>query len=230
MKLSRPLFFSALFALPLFAVDDFRITFSPERYSESDKLPDGWHLKGKLFTAKPTYQIVYDKELKTNVLRVTANRASGTILYNITGVLQKYPIMRWKWRVDALPKGADGRNPDADDQAIAIYIGIGSISTNSISYRWDTETPKQTRGKVSYGAGMVKVDWITLRNKEDKVGVWYVDQVNAAEDLKRICGGKLPDSDVALSICSNSQYTKSKITAEVAYIEFLPLNGKEPGK
>ncbi|OLA17450.1 MAG: hypothetical protein BHW14_00870 [Coprococcus sp. 43_8] len=64
---------------------------------------------------------------------------------------------------------------------------------------------------------MVKVDWITLRNKEDKVGVWHVDQVNAAEDLKRICGGTLPDHDVG-------------IKAEVAYIEFLPLKDAEKSK
>ena len=69
----------------------------------------------------------------------------------------------------------------------------------------------------------MKVDWLTLRNKEDQVGVWHTDQVNAAEDLKRICGGTLPDHDVALSICTNSQYTKSRVQADVAWIEFLPL-------
>ncbi len=222
--------FAALTVCPLFSEEGLRLTFSPDRYSKSDRLPEGWELKGKLFTSKPVYEIVYDKELKTNVLRVTADRGSGAILYDITGVLQKYPIMRWKWRVDQLPKGGDGRNPDADDQAVAIYVGVGRVSTNSVSYRWDAETPKQTRGNVKYGAGMVKVDWITLRNKEDKVGVWHVDQVNAAEDLKRICGGTLPDRDVALSICSNSQYTKSKIAAEVAYIEFLPLKDGKDGK
>ena len=223
MKTLRLFLLAALTALPVFA-DGVRITFSADRYSKSDKLPDGWVLKGKLFTAKPSYEIVYDKDLKTDVLRIRADRASGTILYDITGILQKYPVMRWKWRVDSLPKDADGRVPERDDQALAIYVGAGRVATNSISYRWDTDTPKQTRGKVAYGAGMVKVDWITLRNKEDKTGVWYVDQVNAAEDLKRICDGKLPDRDVALSICSNSQYTKSDITAEIVYIEFLPLD------
>ena len=224
MKPLRLLLLAALTAFPVFA-DGVRITLSSDRYSKSDKLPDGWVLKGKLFTAKPPYEVVYDKDLKTDVLRIRADRASGTLLYDITGILQKYPIMRWKWRVDSLPKDADGRVPERDDQALSVYVGAGRISTNSISYRWDTDTPKQTRGKASYGAGMVKVDWITLRNKEDKVGIWYVDQVNAAEDLKRICGGKLPDHDVALSICSNSQYTRSDITAEIAYIEFLPLDG-----
>ena len=109
MKPLRLLLLAALTAFPVFA-DGVRITFSSDRYSKSDKLPDGWVLKGKLFTAKPTYEVVYDKDLKTDVLRIRADRASGTLLYDITGILQKYPIMRWKWRVDSLPKDADGRS------------------------------------------------------------------------------------------------------------------------
>ena len=154
MKPLRLLLLAALTAFPVFA-DGVRITFSSDRYSKSDKLPDGWVLKGKLFTAKPTYEVVYDKDLKMDVLRIRADRASGTLLYDITGILQKYPIMRWKWRVDSLPKDADGRVPERDDQALSVYVGAGRISTNSMSYRWDTDTPKQTRGKAAYGAGMV---------------------------------------------------------------------------
>jgi len=105
MKPLRLLLLAALTAFPVFA-DGVRITFSSDRYSKSDKLPDGWVLKGKLFTAKPTYEVVYDKDLKTDVLRIRADRASGTLLYDITGILQKYPIMRWKWRGGSLPEDA----------------------------------------------------------------------------------------------------------------------------
>ena len=114
MKLFSLLAFSVFSALPLFAADGLRITFSPETYSKKAKLPEKWHLQGKLFTSKPDYEIVFDKELNTNVLRVTTDKASGAILYDITGVLQKYPVMRWKWRVDALPKGADGARSGCD--------------------------------------------------------------------------------------------------------------------
>ena len=61
MKPLRLLLLAALTAFPVFA-DGVRITFSSDRYSKSDKLPDGWVLKGKLFTAKPTYEVVYDKD------------------------------------------------------------------------------------------------------------------------------------------------------------------------
>ena len=80
MKFFPLLAFAVLSALPLFAADGLRITFSPETYSKKTKLPEKWHLQGKLFTAKPDYEIVFDKALNTNVLRVTTDKASGAIL------------------------------------------------------------------------------------------------------------------------------------------------------
>lgn len=212
----------------LIAADSVKIEFNRKNFDESEKLPKNWGLKGKLFTKKPTYEIVR-AENGQEVLRINVDRATGTILYNISGVLQKYPIMRWKWRVLSLPKNADGREDELDDQVIAIYVGVGTISTNSRAYRWETETPKEYTGDVRYGGGMVKVNWTCLRNKTDGIGKWYTEEVNAAEDLKKICGGKLPTEDVAVSISSNSQYTKSKASAEIEYIEFLPLE-KAGGK
>ena len=80
MKFFPLLAFAVLSALPLFAADGLRITFSPETYSKKTKLPEKWHLQGKLFTAKPDYEIVFDKALNTNVLRVTtATFSAGAI-------------------------------------------------------------------------------------------------------------------------------------------------------
>ena len=213
----------SLACLCLFAADSVKIEFTGKNFDESEKLPEKWVLKGKLFTRKPAYEIVRDKDGQ-EALRIDVDRATGTILYDISGILQKYPIMRWKWKALSLPKGADGRDSGKDDQVIAVYIGVGTVSTNSRAYRWETETPKGYTGNVRYGAGMVKVNWTCLRNKTDGLNKWYTEEVNAAEDLKKICGGKLPEKDVAVSISSNSQYTKSKAAAEIEYIEFLPLN------
>ena len=227
MKLLLSSLLSLIFAA-LFAADSVRIDFNRKNFDESEKLPKKWALKGKLFTRKPTYEIVRAKDGQ-EALRINVDRATGTILYDISGVLQKYPIMRWKWRVLSLPKNADGRETEMDDQVIAVYIGVGTVSSNSRAYRWETETPKGYTGDVRYGGGMVKVNWTCLRNKKDGIGKWYTEEVNAAEDLKKICGGTLPEKDVAVSISSNSQYTKSKASAEIEYIEFLPLE-KAGGK
>ena len=214
--------FAALTALPLFSEEGLRLTFSPERYSKSERLPEGWELKGKLFTAKPSYEVVYDRELRMNVLRIEANRASGAILYDITGVLQKYPIMRWKWRVDSLPKGADGRKEEVDDQAVVVYFGDGTlIRQKSVGYRWECNTPIGRSALLKYAAGMMTVKAFCVRNRTTPVGEWITEEHDVVADF-RAAYGRDPNDYFIISVGANSQYSGSDTRAEIDFIEFVP--------
>ena len=165
------------------------------------------------------YEIVEDKELKRKVLRITADKASGVIMVECSGIdLDKYPVMRWHWKAVTLPAGADARVKEKDDQGIAVYVGYGRIFQKSISYAWQTETPKGKTGSSTYNK-VVDVDWFTLRDKDDRKDTWFVEEVNVRDDMKKIFR-KIPDS-WALSISSNSQYTKSKVEVYIDFIEFV---------
>ena len=197
----------------------YRIDFSKAR-TEKDTV-SGWTYKGKPGTGKATFTIVTENGVK--VLKAESVNGTGSILFDISKIdFKKYPVMRWKWKVDMLPTGADGRSEEKDDQAIGIYVGAGRWSTNSVAFRWETETPKKAEGEASYGLGMVSVKWYCVRNKEDKTGVWYVDECNIYEALDKRFKGKIPTKNVALSISCNAQYTKSKAVAYLEYVEFLP--------
>ncbi len=185
----------------------------------------GWVYKGKPGTDQAKFSVATLDGVK--VLKAEAVNATGTILFDISKIdFRKYPIMRWKWRVDVLPTGADGRFSEKDDQAIGIYVGAGRWATTSVAYRWETDTPKKAEGDASYGMGMVSVKWFSVRNKEDKTGVWYVDECNIYEALNKLFKGKIPKKNLALSVTSNSQYTKSKAVAYLEYVEFLPEQAK----
>ncbi|MBR2963138.1 MAG: DUF3047 domain-containing protein, partial [Lentisphaeria bacterium] len=110
---------------------------------DSDKIPDGWSYRGKPGTPDVKYEIVEDKELKHKVLHITSDKASGVIMVDCSDVdLKKYPIMRWRWKAVTLPTGADATVKSKDDQGIAVYVGYGKLTQSSISYNWQTETPK----------------------------------------------------------------------------------------
>ena len=129
--------------------------------------------------------------------------------------------MSWKWRVDKLPRDADGDDSDKDDQAIGIYVGSGStFSQNSIALRWETKTCKGKTGFVKYGMGAVKVHWRCVRNEKDGVKHWYVDECNIYEELKKIFDGKVPTENVVITISANSQYTGTDSDACLEYIAF----------
>ena len=148
---------------------------------QDGKAVTGWTYKGKFATDDADFSIQTVDGVK--VLRMVSKKGTGSLLYDISKVnLKKYPYMRWKWRVDVLPRNADGDDPDRDDQAIGIYVGSGStFSQNSIALRWETKTGKGKTGFVKYGMGAVKVHWRCIRNEKDGLKRWYVYECNIYE-------------------------------------------------
>lgn len=186
-----------------------------------DGIPKGWTYKGKAFTNDVKYGLVEDPELKTKVLKIVSDKASGVLLYDLKNVdLNKYPVMRWKWKVELLPAGADANIKQKDDQGIAIYVGYGRFSQESVSYTWQTETKKGTKGFSTYNS-LVDVHWFTLQDKNTEMNKWVTEEVNVKNDiLKEMKLKKLP-SGLAISLSSNSQYTGTKAISYIDYIEFV---------
>ena len=195
---------------------------------DKEGIPTGWSYRGKPGTPDVKYEIVEDKELKHKVLHITSDKASGVIMVDCSDVdLKKYPIMRWRWKAVTLPTGADATVKSKDDQGIAVYVGYGKLTQSSISYNWQTETPKGKSGSSTYN-WVVDVDWFTLRNKNDKMDTWFEEEVNVYDDMMKIFK-KIPSS-WALSISSNSQYTASKADVYLDYVEFVDKKTAEAKK
>jgi hypothetical protein len=201
-----------------------RDAFAPAPETGKNALPKNWVVQGKPGVLPAFFSSMIDEGQNVTFLHMEADRGSASLITNAVGVdLSKKPILRWRWRVTTLPEGADGRARSTDDQAIGIYIGTGSTFSNkSVSYRWDTETPKGSEGNVSYGMGTVKVKWYTLKNKEDAKGVWVTEERNVAEDFMQAWG--FYPNEVYVSVSCNSQYTNSRAAADLSWIEFVSLS------
>jgi hypothetical protein len=199
---------------------------------KKDGLPAGWELKATVWGINATsFEISNSEEKKDEVsseilgvLKVFADEATGALFCEPykTVDLNKTPILRWRWRVNAFPKGGDGRDKNKDDQAISIYIGASDwMLKKSISYRWETDTPVGCQGSSTYAAGTVIVKWICLRNRKSGKDKWIIEERNIAEDFKKAFG--FIPKEFVLSIGANSQNTKSESLAFVDFIEFRPL-------
>ena len=201
--------------------------FSRPSSAEGEMLPAGWQLQGKPGTKATLFSVNTDPSENVSLLHMEADKASASLITDLRSVdLKKTPIMRWRWRVTALPEGADGRTRAKDDQAIGIYVGTGSALNNkSVSYRWDTETPKGSEGNSAYGLGTIKVKWYTLRNKDDAKGLrWFTEERNVARDFVEAWG--FYPEEIYLSVSCNSQYTGSHAAADVDWIEFVSKSTK----
>ncbi|MGH7789287.1 MAG: DUF3047 domain-containing protein [Candidatus Binatia bacterium] len=190
--------------------------------------PVGWEIRTTP-GVKPTRFRVERADGDDGRLVVEADDASAIYATHLKGVdLRRTPILRWRWRVRALPAGADGRVPERDDQAIAIYVSQGGLlRQRSVAYRWETETPVGVEGWATYGAGLVKAKWIAVRNQGDAAGEEFViEERNIAADFKAAFGF-IPD-DPTISVSSNSQYTGTRGVAELDWIELVPAPDPAP--
>jgi len=216
------LFFFRSMALEQKRAVSWRENFIPSEALEKSPVPKGWVVKNKPGTKEASFYIETDPETKSSYLRMEADNASATLIGKVDGVnIKKTPILRWRWRAITLPEGADGRSKAKDDQAIGIYVGTGgALSNKSISYRWDTATPKGAEGTSQYGLGFVKIKWYTLRNEKDAVNrEWFTEERNVAEDFKN-AWGFYPDK-IYIAVSCNSQYTASRSVADLNWIEFM---------
>ncbi len=204
--------------------DHWRLDFNamePDR-----KLPDEtWEFQGgKMFVPKTQFIVrKHSEDPAKQVLSVEIDKSTGAMLFMLSDHvdLQKTPILRWRWRVHNLPKGADGRDPAKDDQPIAVYFGAGgALARRSVGYRWETETPLDSLMRYSYGGGIVKILTRSVRNKSDAVGEWHTEERDVAADFEREFG-YLP-KEFILSIGGNGQYTNSVTRAEIEFFEMVP--------
>ncbi len=205
-------------------------TNSPIRRIVFSRMPKGWEVKTKPGTPAAVFSVVDCPDAAgRTALNMEADKASASLTGQIKDVdLNTTPIMRWSWRVTAFPEGADGLVAARDDQAIGIYLGAGGfLNQKSVAYRWETDTPRGTNGRAEYAAGVVRVAWHCLRNRQDGTnGAFRIEERNVAEDY-RAAFGSTPKT-FGLSISCNSQYTGTKASAQLEWIEFRPAADAAP--
>ena len=182
--------------------------------------PAGWELRTVPRTKPAQFRIEPPTEEHDGALLMTADDASGMFATHLASVdLHRTPILRWRWRANTLPTGADGRTPSRDDQAIGIYVSSGGpLRQRSIAYRWETQTPVGTEGDTSYAGGIVHAKWIAVRNQQDAAaGTFFTEERNVARDFQRAFG--FVPTDVSIGVTCNSEYTNSTAAAELDWIE-----------
>jgi hypothetical protein len=190
-------------------------------FDSQREMDEHWRTLGAFGVFRKTKFFIADEASAGDgrVLVVEAKRASGFLVFRLNGLdLEKYPYMRWRWRVVrrlSLPDGV--REPD--DQVCVIYITDGStISQTCVAYRWEHNTKVGFRQMLDY-AGLRIVEAFCVRNKETPVGEWVVDERNVLADYKAAFG-RAPSEKFVISVGGNSQHSNSDTRAEIDYIEF----------
>lgn len=182
-----------------------------------------WRISGAFGTLRKTKFTIVDEPTAGDkkVLAVVAKKSSGFLVLRIKGQdLNKYPRMRWRWRVIRNLNLPVSKDKDPDDQPCVIYVSTRIDGNDkSVAYRWECNTEAGLAQKIEYPLSKTVYAYC-LRNRGTAVGEWVEEERNVLEDFKAAFG--MVPSDFVIIIGGNSQHSSSNTRAEIDYIEFLP--------
>src|SRR4029077_8785398 len=169
-------------------------------------IPPGWEGQTWGKTSAFALSVVVD-ESGQRVLHLESRNDRATITRDLRGSvsLARTPILRWRWKVIALPAGGDARKLETADQAAQVYVTWPRVPallrSRIIGYAWDTSAPvgstfrSQKTGTVTY---------IILRSGPAEAGRWLEERRDVRADFLAIYGEEPPDPGaITLSVDSN---------------------------
>jgi Protein of unknown function (DUF3047) len=181
-------------------------------------IPDGWQ---KQNWGSPKYDFAIVTEGGERVLRIKSDNDSSTMSKELKVDVGKYPILQWRWKVVALPKGGDARRKETDDEAAQIYVTFprfpSAVRSRIIGYIWDSTAPV---GSVFPSQKVGNVHFVVVRSGDSELNKWITETRNVLEDFKRIYGEAPKEEVGAVSISTNSQNTGSGAEAYFGGIRF----------
>jgi hypothetical protein len=190
------------------------------RYTAGTKgVPDGW--KGGTW-GSPKYEFEIVEVDGQRVLHLKSEGDSSTISRDIKGKvdLKQTPVLEWRWKVTRLPRGADARKSETDDEAGQIYVGWSrfpeALRSRIIGYIWDTTAPV---GSIFKSQKTGTVHYVVVESGPAKLGQWVTERRNVAEDFRKIYGDE-PDNPAALSISIDSDDTRSNAETFIGPVLF----------
>lgn len=177
---------SALAASSLFAQDKIGITsFSSDAVGD---FPKGWRTwPGQGGPAKEVYHVQEEGGNKY----LAADDGKDHSVQTFKGpawMVNDYPIVSWRWRAQALPKGANESSGATNDSACGVYVMFSQFKQYGLKYVWSSTLPAGTITAKTPG----KMYFVVLDSGAGNVGKWRSHKVNVLEDYKKAFGQEPP--------------------------------------
>jgi hypothetical protein len=184
-----------------------------ERYAEGE-FPTSWRVGQS--EARTIYRV--QSEFDNHFLRAHAEKRAVHIGLGHVFNPKSQQRLSWRWRVHALPQGADERDSEKHDAAAQVYVIFDNqFWPRVIKYVWSSVgqpgarfiNPLYQRGRI-----------VILRSGRQERPSWREESVNFYDDYKQFFGSE-PGSVQGIGVLSSSDATKSLAIA--VYDDFLLL-------
>lgn len=173
------------------------------------------------FKGETSYSLVKE-ESGNNVLAAhSRSSASGLVRY-MEFDPQKYPILRWRWKVSGILEKGDAATKEGDDYAARIYVifphWIKPLS-RTINYIWANRLEQGSAVPNSYFS---RAMMLAVESGEEQAGQWISEERNIVEDYRRLFGEDPPKVG-GIAIMTDTDNTGEEVQAWYDDLVLYPL-------
>jgi hypothetical protein len=204
----------------------------------------GWQVLKPAPKAPDTRYALVPEDGKT-VLRADAQGSMSGLSHAVRVNIREYPLLRWRWKIDAPVDNADMTSKAGDDYAARIYVifdypaeklPLGTrlklrlaesfyqqkIPTAALNYVWDNRYPV---GRIQPNAYTDRARMIVVNSGAAKAGEWVTHTRDLVADFRDAFGEDPPDV-VAVALATDTDNTGGSATAWYGDIQFLPRSAQ----
>jgi hypothetical protein len=176
-----------------------------------DGLPPGWKARRYGEAERPPYRI---QEEDGNLFLRAEDRGENVMLYKeVRWNAREYPYLSFRWRVRAVPEGADERLEDKADSAAGLYLSYRrklGVVPESVKFVWS--------GSLAAGSAFRRpglgMPWTVVAGSGAPDHAWRT-YVFRTEDVYRKTFGKDPgDRPLGIGLLSDANSTGSLAAAD----------------
>jgi hypothetical protein len=217
-----------LLGLPLFVPpappnDDF-IVLEDFESAAVGEFPAEWEWRGWGEVEEKPYRV---RDERGNRFLRAEDTGQNVILYRkIRWNIKEYPYLSWRWRIRAVPEGADERDEKRADSAAGLYLTYRKklgLLPKSVKFVWSTDLPTGSAFRRK-GIGM---PWtIVAGSGSDSLDQWQTFTVNALEAYRETYGGDPPDRPLGVGLLSDANNTGGRAFAD--YDDIIVLKSAQP--
>jgi Protein of unknown function (DUF3047) len=208
----KGVFLSALFSMAIFAFPaGDRLVLEDFEEGPVNGLPPGWKSRG--FDRGETAPYWIEEENGNRFLRAE-DRGENVMLYKeVRWSARDYPYLSFRWRVRAVPAGADERFEKKADSAAGLYLSYRrklGIVPESVKFVWS--------GSLAAGSAFrrpgIGMPWTVVAGSGEPDHAWRTF-VFRTEDVYRKTFGKDPgDRPLGIGLLSDANSTLSLAAAD----------------
>lgn len=128
--------------------------------------------------------------------------------------IKKYPFISWRWRIRAVPEGADERYEETADNAAGLYLTYSrrfGLIPKSLKFVWSTAQPVG----VTFRRKGIGMPWTIVAGSGTGIpNRWHVVTFDAVEAYRKTFGGEPDERPLGVGILSDANNTGTKAFAD----------------